>query len=376
MKKRVLQLLGSFNQGGSERQAVALARLLKNDGTFDVFAATLNKDGILRGEIEGLNLPEIPEFPLTSFFNTNFVRQVRRCAKYLKEHEISLVHTHDFYTNVFGMAAAKLAGIEARIASKRETGGMRSRGQELVEKIAFRSAHAVVVNSQAVSEFLTVRGVSAAKTRLIYNGLDLERFENQLDDSAGFLRKNSLPTQIDVHFVTLVANLRHHVKNVPMLLRAAKRISPAKPDTHFVIAGEGELETEFRRLAESLGITENVHFIGRCTDVPLLLSASSICVLTSTAEGFSNSIIEYMAAERPVIATDVGGASEAIEEGVSGYLVTSDDDEALARRLSELLADPDKAKSFGKEGKRIAAAKFSQEAQLQKTLDLYHSLLR
>ena len=69
--------------------------------------------------------------------------QVRRCAKYLKDNRIDVVHTHDFYTNVFGMAAATLAGVDSRIASKRETSGMRSRGQDLVEKLAFGRANAI-----------------------------------------------------------------------------------------------------------------------------------------------------------------------------------------------------------------------------------------
>src|SRR5205814_2007421 len=122
VKRRVLQLIGSFHQGGSERQAVALTRMLKTDDSFDVFAATLNNEGVLKDEIEALGLREIPEFPLSSFYNPNFVAQVRHCSQYLKENKIDIVHTHDFYTNVFGLAAATLAGVHVRIASKRETG--------------------------------------------------------------------------------------------------------------------------------------------------------------------------------------------------------------------------------------------------------------
>lgn len=368
VKKRVLQFIGSFHQGGTERQAVSLTRLLKQDGEFDIFVATMNKEGVLLDEIESLGLPEIPEFKLTSFFNANFVRQVRFCARYLKENQIDVVHTHDFYTNVFGMAAASLAGINARIASKRETGGMRSQAQEFVEKLAFGRARAIVVNAAAVRFHLMERGISAAKVRVIYNGLDMSRFENAAADAATF----GLPT--GKRFVTLVANLRHSVKNVPMLLRAAKTVSASVPDAHFVIAGEGELETAFKTQAKELGVGELVHFIGRCTDVPALLAASYACVLTSTAEGFSNSILEYMAAGKPVVATNVGGAAEAIAEGKTGYLIESDDDAALAERLITLLGDGEIARSFGAEGRRIAGEKFSLAAQLSATKELYRSL--
>ncbi len=375
MKKRVLQFIGSFHQGGSERQAVALTRLLKDEGWFDVFAATLNNEGVLRTEIDKVGLPEIPEFPLTSFYNANFVRQVRRCAKYLRDNRIDIVHTHDFYTNVFGMAAATLAGVRVRIASKRETGGMRSRAQKCVEKIAFSRANAIVANSAAVRDYLMGRAIPSAKIRIIYNGIDLERF-GFADDRASVCRRFGLPTDENIRFVTIVANLRHTVKNIPMLLRAAKRVAERHANVHFVIAGEGALEMELKQQAQSLGVADRVHFIGRCTDVPALLSISSVCGLTSTAEGFSNSILEYMAAGKPVVATNVGGAAEAIIEGETGFLVASNDDVAMAERLTELLNDDVTLTRFGINGKNVITERFSSKTQLISTLELYNDLLQ
>ena len=375
MTKRVLQFIGSFHQGGSERQAVALTKLLKNESSFDVSLATLNNAGVLRATIDAVGLPEIPEFPLTSFYNANFAKQVRRCAKYLRENEIDLIHTHDFYTNVFGMAAATLAGVPVRIASKRETGGMRSRAQKVVEKIAFGRADAIVANSNAVRNHLTVRGIPDKKITVIYNGIDTirsagpqaSRLQN-VSDLAPSISENT-------RLITLVANLRHPVKNVPMLLRAAKQVIDHDDNTNFVIAGEGELRQELEGLAVRLGVERNTHFIGRCDDVPALLAASYACVLTSSAEGFSNSIIEYMAAGKPVVATNVGGAAEAVVEGETGYLISSDDDNALAERLIELLDDSERAAAFGQAGRKLAHERFSQEAQLQQTVELYNALL-
>ncbi|HRI04358.1 MAG TPA: glycosyltransferase [Pyrinomonadaceae bacterium] len=371
MKKRILQFIGSFHQGGSERQATALSCALKAEGTHDIYVATLNNDGVLRADMHAAGFADIPEFPLTSFFNANFVRQVRSCAAYLKDNKIDLVQTHDFYTNVFGMTAASLAGVKAKAASKRETGGMRSSSQEFVEKLAFGRADAIVSNSVAVRDHLTTRGISANKVNVIYNGIDVSRFENAESSREKF----GLPTDENIRFVTLVANLRHAVKNVPMFLRAAKRVADALPNTHFVIAGEGELETELKAMATELGIFEQVHFIGRCSDVPSLLSPSCACVLTSTAEGFSNSILEYMAAARPVVATNVGGAAEAVVEGETGYLVASDNDAKMAEHLIGLLNDDAKAAAFGNAGREMVREKFSIDAQLRNTLRLYNSLL-
>lgn len=335
--------------------------MLKDEGSFDVSIATLNRDGVLLKEAEAIAGSDIAEFSLSSFYDANFVAQVRRCTKYLRDNRIDIVHTHDFYTNVFGMAAAALARVPVRIASKRETGGMRSRAQELVEKIAMMFAHAIVANSISTRDYLpaSIRD----KARVIYNGVDLARF-NGNGHSA-----NGRPS------VAMVANLRHEVKNVPMFLRTAKRVVAAFPDATFVIAGEGELDEPLRRVANELGVAGSVQFIGRCTDVPAFLAKSKACVLTSRAEGFSNSILEYMAAGKPVVATNVGGAAEAVVDGTTGYLVASDDDEAMAMRLMEILGDEKKAEEMGDEGQRRIRENFSSDVQLEMTMRLYNELL-
>jgi len=90
VKKRILQFIGSFHQGGSERQATAVARALKTEGSHDIFVATLTNEGILLKEMHDSGFTKIPEFPLTSFFSANFVTQLRRCAAYMRENTIDL----------------------------------------------------------------------------------------------------------------------------------------------------------------------------------------------------------------------------------------------------------------------------------------------
>jgi len=373
MKKNVLHIIGSFHQGGSERQTVQLTRLLREDDTYNVFLATLNKEGILRGEVEKIGFTIIPEFPLTSFYNLNFARQLRKCSRFIKESNIEIVHTHDFYTNVFGILAARMAKVKLKIASKRETGGMRSKQQKIVEKRIFGFADAIVVNSKAVEDYLIAEGIPAEKLRVVYNGLDLERLKPKETDRRKICEEFGLPTGENIKFVTLVANLRHAVKNQPMFLRAAKTVAEKFPDAHFILAGEGELKKELENLAKQLNVSDKTHFIGGCTRVPELLSVSFAGVLTSFAEGFSNSILEYMAARLPIVATNVGGANEAIIENETGYIVESNDDEAMANRLIELLQNEAKARSFGEKGREVVEKFFSCEAQLKKTLSIYHA---
>ncbi len=324
-------------------------------------------------EVEKLGFSNIPEFKLESFFSIGFLKQVRKFAAYIQQNNIEIVQTHDFYTNIFGMFAAMLARVPLKIASKRETGGMRSKSQKMIEKLAFRTANEIVVNAAAVKNYLISEGVTANKINVVYNGLDLERLTPKETDRVKILAEFGLPKGENLKFITLVANLRHEVKNQPMFLRAAKKVIEKFPNVHFVLAGEGELKSSLENLAEDLQIAANTHFIGRCAKIPELLSISFACTLTSFNEGFSNSILEYMVAGKPVVATNVGGASEAIIENETGFLVESDDDKGLAVRLLELLEDEVKAKRFGEFGRTIVEENFSCKAQLDKTLDLYRN---
>jgi glycosyltransferase involved in cell wall biosynthesis len=296
-----------------------------------------------------------------------------RCARYIRDNDIQIIQTHDFYTNVIGMSAGFLARVPARIAAKRET-GLRTAGQSFVERRAFRMADRIVVNAEAVKNYLIGLGVPLTKITTIYNGLDLGRVDSIEVDRRAILEKFGLPSAPTMQFVTILANLRSPVKNHRMFLRAAQLVKEKVANVNFIVAGEGELVPETKAYAASLGLENDTFFTGLCTNVAELLSISNVGVLSSRSEGFSNSILEYMAAAKPVVATAVGGASEAIIDGETGYLVESDDHETLSERLTELLTNVSKAVEFGRRGRERVSQYFSLENQLHGTLELYDQL--
>ena len=375
MKPVVLQLIDSFNQGGSERQALQLTRLLSASNRFEVRLACLDPEGSLRQSISDLNLGDIPSFPLTSFYDSNALVQLRRFVKWSKAAKVDVLHTHDFYTNVFGMAGGTLARIPVRIASMRETAGMRTGTQRQAQRLAYSLSHNIVANSAAVKEKLLASGIHGDKVSVIYNGLDLKRLETPHSESESLELLGLGNLAIDSLFVTIVANMRHDVKDYPMFLKAAQKVKQAIPSAKFLLAGESELTGELRPLAEDLQINTSTHLLGRCDHISDLLNVSRVCVLSSKAEGFSNSIIEYMAAGRPVVATRVGGAGEAVVDGETGYLVSSGDDQSMAERIIDLLKDLARARSMGHGGREIVKQRFSCETQLQQTENLYEKLL-
>jgi glycosyltransferase involved in cell wall biosynthesis len=376
MKPRILQLVDSFDEGGSERQALQLTRLLHDSGRYQVLLASLKPDGVLRSQVADLDLEEIPCYPLTSFYDANALVQLRRFVHDLRRLKVDVLHTHDFYTNIFGMVAGRLAGVPVRIASRRETSGMRSRAQQQAQRAAYALAHQVVANSKAVQLKLIAEGLRKDKITIIHNGFDPNRVvsshSSSRDDALVAL---GLEKNASRRFVTIVANMRHEVKDYPMFLRAAQRVSKVVPRVGFLLAGEGELRSSLESLAAKLGIANKTVFLGRVADIATLLGVSDVGVLASKAEGFSNSILEYMAAGCPVVATDVGGASEAIVEGETGYLVSSGYDESMAERIISLLESPALAGRMGESGRRVVAEKFSTAAQLHNTEALYERFL-
>jgi glycosyltransferase involved in cell wall biosynthesis len=375
-QRNILIMMGSFNMGGAESQAVQLVRLLLESGRFRIHLACLTREGVLLEEALKLVLDEIPEFPLTSFYDRNMVIQLRRFRRYLKEREIEVAHSQDFYMNTFGILGAALARVPVRIAFCGEMVANRTPAHRILQRNSLRLATAVHANSEAVRQDLLREGVAPEKITVVYNGLDLAR----VHAPDGFQRDRALEAfglpASGRRFVTIVANLRHEVKDHPMFLRAARRVREAVPDAAFVIAGEGELEGSIRALAAELGLERDVFFTGRCERLAEMLAISEVCVLSSKSEGFSNSILEYMGAGRAVVVTDVGGAREVVTDGETGYLVASGDDEAMAARIISLLVEPERTRRMGERGRQLIEERFSSRAQLENTERLYEQLLK
>ncbi len=377
MKPNVLLFIDSFAQGGTERQLVQLTRLLGESGRYKIHLACLSREGVLRAEVERLGYTDIPEFPLSSFYDRNMLAQLRRCAAFLRERSISIVETHDFYTNIFGMTAAALARTPVRIASRRETEGTKSSAQKWAERRAYDLADAIIANAEAVRRELIADGVPEKKILTIYNGMDTTRVAPRRD-----LRREEalallgLPVDGNRRFVSIVANMRHAKKDQATFLRAAALVREAVPEAAFVLAGEGELKESLRAQAAALGLAQHAFFTGRCAHVPELLAISEVCVLSSSGtEGFSNSIIEYMSAARPVVATDIGGAREAIIEGETGYVVPPGDERTMAEHIIALLRDRERAQQMGERGLQVVKEKFSCAAQVERVENLYERLL-
>jgi glycosyltransferase involved in cell wall biosynthesis len=163
----------------------------------------------------------------------------------------------------------------------------------------------------------------------------------------------------------------HPVKGQQYFLEAAAKVLEDRPDATFMLAGTGADQERLKNLAERLGISDQVKFLGFVEDVPTLLTGLDLVVIPSLAEGFGLIAAEALALEVPVVATQVGGLPEVVQDHVTGLLVNPADDTSLAKGILWMLNHPHEAKDMAKKGRKFVRQHFSSQAMAERTKQLY-----
>jgi glycosyltransferase involved in cell wall biosynthesis len=355
-------LLTSFDVGGTEHQMVELMRRLDRD-RFDVHVACFHRRGALEQRLVD-RVSSIAAFPIEGFGRTSTFQQGLAFARWCRRIKARVVHTCELYSNIFGLPAAALAGVEVRVANRRElVTPDKTRGQLACQRFAYRAAHMVVANSAAAAAQLRREGVPPRKVRTISNGVDCDLFRPAPARAGQPIRR-----------VVTVANLRPE-KGHDTLLAAAARVVGARPDTEFLIVGEGAMRDALERRVRELGLSGRVRFLGERSDVAALLASSDVFVLPSRSEACPNSVLEAMAAGLPIVATRVGGVPELIESGATGLLVEADRPAELATALLDLMDQPQRAANLGRAAREAAERRFSFDRMVSTFEHLYLSEL-
>lgn len=355
LRPSVLLLGDTLNVGGTERQFVVVARGIDTT-LWDVHVACLRAEGPLRSELEDAAL-HVWSCGHGSLKPHRSLVTILKLAGYLRRHRIDLVHSFDFYSNMVGVPAARLAGA-AVIASQRNLGNLRPRLQQWLHQGVLRGATHVVVNSRAIVKHLG--GVTPDQIAVIPNGVDARRF-------------TPAPRSALTVFGT-VANL-HPYKGLADLVRATAIVQARYRNVRLAIWGEGHSRDELEQLIDERGLRGIVELRGFTSDVGAALRGLHAFVLPSLSEGCSNALLEAMASGLPVIASDVGGNPEIVEDGVSGLLVPARDAEALARAMTRLIEDPALANRLAVRGAERVRSDFSIERMLERTQIMYRRTL-
>ena len=368
---RVFYLLDSLEIGGTETQAVELARRL-DPRRCDVTLGCLRAKGPLRQRLESGRVKILEFHPRGGINSPGGVYQLLRLAAFLRRGRFDVVHAHDLWSNLLGIPAARLAGVPVIVSGQRDLSHgewytpMRRR---ILRRIQRRSS-IVLANSSAIREDLIARdGFAAEHVRVIRNAVDMDRFAVAGD------RKLWLRGARDGRLVVLVGNMHSDVKGHAYVIEAAPKVIARFPETRFVFIGDGSLRPELERQIAERGLSQHFLLLGRRDDVPELLASCDLAILPSLAEGLPNALLEYMAAALPTVATQVGGSAEILEDGRTGLLIPRKDAGALADAILRLLENSELARALGQAGQRQVRAKFSFARLTSETAELYGELL-
>ncbi|MBL8793100.1 MAG: glycosyltransferase [Planctomycetia bacterium] len=361
---RVCFLIDRLSKAGTESQLLALLRHLDRRRVQPVLALLRGDDAESRA-LEPDDCP-VQRLAVGALRRPATWKQLFQFANWLKRQRIDVLQVYFPDSTHFGVAAAKLAGVRV-VRTRFNLGYWMKPLDRWLGRLHNRLADATIANCEACRQAAIMdEWAKPSSVHVVENGVDLERFAAiPLPD----YNVANCPVRIG-----MVANLRP-IKEPHLLIEAAARLAGEHPDLEFHLAGEGELRPELELRIAAHGLQDRFVLHGRVQDVAGFLAGIDLAVLCSRSEGSPNSVLEYMAAGRGIVATAVGGTRQLIEDGVHGLLTPVGDADSLAAALQRLLRDPAQARAMGQAARQRAWSRHDLRVRARRYEAFYQSLL-
>ena len=367
MRNRITYLTTGLTLGGAEIQLTRLAIGMQGRG-WDVKVLSmlppieLTDELIAAGvEVDTLNMSPIPN-PLA----------IVKLARVLRADHTHILHSHMAKANFLGRISGRLARVPVQISTAHnivEGGKWIELGYKITDSLADVTTN---VSQRAIDRYVAIGAVSAAKARLMYNGLDTTSFERSHQTRLEYRQKLRIGDQ----FCWLAVGRLSPSKDYPNMIRAFRRVLSEQPEATLIIVGKGDEEPNVRSLISSEGISSKVHMFGQRKDIPALMCAADAHVMSSAWEGAPMVLLEASASSLPVVATDVGGNSELVVDGKTGLIVPPGDDAALAEGMLKIMAMPEEDRArLGSAGHEYVERQFGLPIVLDRWETLYRSIL-
>jgi len=344
---------------GAEKQIFELAQGLPKD-QYNVFIASLGWEETMRDLIETTGC-RLDIFLVTRIYGLSGLIQGIRFYSFLRQHHINVLLTYHLSSDMWGTFWGHLAGVPVILSNRRDMGFWRNAWHIKAYRTMDRWVKKIVVVSQSIKQMvIETEGVVPESIEVIYNGVDIP--VNISPTTSGDFKKE-LGIKDEDLVIMHVANLAP-IKGHIFLLQAFKKIAAQYKNVKLVLVGEDKLNGSLQNQTNQMGTKDHVLFLGKRKDVRNLLAIADICVLPSLSEGMSNAILEYMAAAKPVVATNVGGNPELVRNEFNGLLVEKENAEQLKEALLKLIQDKEKRRIMGQNGLLKVKGEFSMGAMI------------
>lgn len=305
------------------------------------------------------------------FYPATQLQYFRRLRGIMEEFRPDILHAYFFWSIVYGRLLKMTGRVKTLVENREDQGFNWGRHEYLLLRGTKRLPDRVICVSSAVKEVVAEReGIEPSRIEVVNNGIELQPAAHGDRE----IVRRELGFEADQPVVGMVANYNRPVKGVGNFLDAIPMIVKEVPSVKFLFVGGGDEGNSLRCKAKTLGIENHVHFAGYKKDLRPYYGIMDISVLTSFSEGLSITLLESMAHGIPIVATNVGGNPEVVEEGVNGYLVPVKDNALLVDRVVRLLKDRDLRRRMGSEGLSIAGRKFPVSGAAKRYLQIYESL--
>ncbi len=375
-RTRVLYLIDYFGSlAGTETHLTQLVCRLDR-ALFEPFLVAFEmKASPLLDEIRGSGATVV-HVPVGRYYTLDAVRQARRLRDMIRAWQIDIVETNHFKSDFYGALVAYWAGVPHIVSSKRDVEDIRTPLQLLLNRCVNFVFERVVIVADAVGRAVKrTQRFRPALLRKIYNGVDLGKFRPGAGAERDAVRRELGLAPGDLA-AGMVAVFRPE-KNHALLLRAAAEALGAVPNLKIVLVGDGPLRARCEEECRQSPLRDRVLFTGTRKDVARILWALDIaCLIPRANEGFSNAILEKMAAGLPLVVSAVGGNAEAVTHGMNGFVVGADDRPGVAAALAALGGDADLCARMGRASRAIAEQRFSIAHKIRVYESFYTELMQ
>jgi glycosyltransferase involved in cell wall biosynthesis len=366
---KILHIMTRLPVGGVENQLLSILRNY-DKSKLSPLVCSLSDKGQIGEEIEREGIEVVCLNKLGHRFDWSIVKDI---CSLITERSIKVVRTHQYHANLYGRLAAHRAGVPCVVASIHNTYTRDKKfHRRLINRFLARFTDRIVaVSGKVRDDILMYDHIPSDKVEVIHNGVDIDIFSNK----DGKVKRREFNIPEDTVVIGTVGRLAE-AKGQRYLLEALAVLKVKFPMVRLLIAGDGLLRKELEGYAETLGIKQNVLFLGIRRDIPELLSVMDIFVLPSLWEGLPNALLEAMAGSRPIIAADIAPFREIIDSRDVGILIPPGDSAALAEALRLLLEDRNTRETLGRNAKQKCSLLFDIKAVVSAYTGLFENILK